>query len=148
MKRKQWNDQKGVTLIELLAAITLSSIVIAIAFTALFSAIKMYNNNLAQARLQQEANIILSNLNQLIEKKGEITISLSNDSQKLTIATNDSTYTYDQNHYDITINSNKLQPGSSITLQTDTPIPILLYVQDRNLSNQQVKVTTTLERIH
>ncbi|MBE3569591.1 MAG: prepilin-type N-terminal cleavage/methylation domain-containing protein [Bacillales bacterium] len=148
MKRKQWNDQKGVTLIELLAAITLSSIVIAIAFAALFSAINIYKNNMAQARLQQEANIILSNLNQLSEKQDEMTISLSSDSQKLTIAANDHTYTYDQNHYEITINSNELQPGGSITFQTAAPIPILLHVQDRNHSNQQVKVETTLERIH
>lgn len=148
MKRKQWNEQKGVTLIELLAAITLSTIVIAIAFSALFSAIKIYKDNQAQARLQQEADIILSHLNQISEKQNEITIRLSPDSRTLTIAANDNTYTYDQNYYEISINSNQLQPGDSVTLKTNTPIPILLYVKDRNLSNQQVKVSTTLERIH
>ncbi|MED1421472.1 PilW family protein [Bacillus smithii] len=148
MKRKQWNEQKGVTLIELLAAITLSTIVIAIAFSALFSAIKIYKDNQAQARLQQEADIILSHLNQISEKQNEITIRLSPDSRTLTIAANDDTYTYDQNYYEISINSNQLQPGDSVTLKTNTPIPILLYVKDRNLSNQQVKVSTTLERIH
>jgi prepilin-type N-terminal cleavage/methylation domain-containing protein len=148
MKRKQWNEQKGVTLIELLAAITLSTIVIAIAFSALFSAIKIYKDNQAQARLQQEADIILSHLNQMNEKQNEITIRLSPDSRTLTIAANDDTYTYDQNYYEISINSNQLQPGDSVTLKTNTPIPILLYVKDRNLSNQQVKVSTTLERIH
>ncbi|MED0659270.1 prepilin-type N-terminal cleavage/methylation domain-containing protein [Bacillus sp. FSL W8-1127] len=148
MKRKQWNEQKGVTLIELLAAITLSTIVIAIAFSALFSAIKIYKDNQAQARLQQEADIILSHLNQISEKQNEITIRLGPDSRTLTIAANDDTYTYDQNYYEISINSNQLQPGDSVTLKTNTPIPILLYVKDRNLSNQQVKVSTTLERIH
>jgi prepilin-type N-terminal cleavage/methylation domain-containing protein len=148
MKRKQWNEQKGVTLIELLAAITLTTIVIAIAFSALFSAIKIYKDNQAQARLQQEADIILSHLNQMNEKQNEITIRLSPDSRTLTIAANDDTYTYDQNYYEISINSNQLQPGDSVTLKTNTPIPILLYVKDRNLSNQQVKVSTTLERIH
>ncbi|EHL77930.1 PilW family protein [Bacillus smithii] len=148
MKRKQWNEQKGVTLIELLAAITLTTIVIAIAFSALFSAIKIYKDNQAQARLQQEADIILSHLNQISEKQNEITIRLSPDSRTLTIAANDDTYTYDQNYYEISINSNQLQPGDSVTLKTNTPIPILLYVKDRNLSNQQVKVSTTLERIH
>lgn len=148
MKRKQWNEQKGVTLIELLAAITLTTIVIAIAFSALFSAIKIYKDNQAQARLQQEADIILSHLNQISEKQNEITIRLGPDSRTLTIAANDDTYTYDQNYYEISINSNQLQPGDSVTLKTNTPIPILLYVKDRNLSNQQVKVSTTLERIH
>lgn len=148
MKRKQWNEQKGVTLIELLAAITLTTIVIAIAFSALFSAIKIYKDNQAQARLQQEADIILSHLNQISEKQNEITIRLSPDSRTLTIAANDDTYIYDQNYYEISINSNQLQPGDSVTLKTNTPIPILLYVKDRNLSNQQVKVSTTLERIH
>ncbi|MEJ9210661.1 PilW family protein [Bacillus smithii] len=148
MKGKQWNEQKGVTLIELLAAITLSTIVIAIAFSALFSAIKIYKDNQAQARLQQEADIILSHLNQISEKQNEITIRLSPDSRTLTIAANDDTYTYDQNYYEISINSNQLQPGDSVTLKTNTPIPILLYVKDRNLSNQQVKMSTTLERIH
>ncbi|MED1489807.1 PilW family protein [Bacillus smithii] len=148
MKGKQWNEQKGVTLIELLAAITLSTIVIAIAFSALFSAIKIYKDNQAQARLQQEADIILSHLNQISEKQNEITIRLGPDSRTLTIAANDDTYTYDQNYYEISINSNQLQPGDSVTLKTNTPIPILLYVKDRNLSNQQVKVSTTLERIH
>ncbi|MFP3323716.1 prepilin-type N-terminal cleavage/methylation domain-containing protein [Planococcus sp. SIMBA_160] len=55
-------SQKGITLVELLAALTLVSIVVAIAWTALSTGMQHTASEVTKTQLQQEANLIITKL--------------------------------------------------------------------------------------
>ncbi|MEI2664591.1 type II secretion system protein [Rossellomorea sp. LJF3] len=74
------NNQRGVTLIEVLAVLIVSSIVMTVLFSIFNSYTKTSNNNQAQQMLQQEVNLFISSINQYQKKKdfSELAILLKN----------------------------------------------------------------------
>lgn len=72
-------NQKGVTLVELLATLVISGIFATIIWTFLFQTMKTNEVEISKNQLQQEANIILNALNEVHRKSDEYKIDYSND---------------------------------------------------------------------
>jgi Tfp pilus assembly protein FimT len=72
MKRKIWSSQDGLTLVELLAGLAISTIVVGLLSMILYSALK--NNEITQSHidLRQEANVIVTKLRTVHEGKKEV----------------------------------------------------------------------------
>lgn len=56
------NDEKGMTLVELLAALVIASFIAGIIYSVIFLAMDYFTLEAAKARLQQEANYIITEL--------------------------------------------------------------------------------------
>ncbi|WP_017755978.1 PulJ/GspJ family protein [Calidifontibacillus oryziterrae] len=61
-RRRLLINKRGLTLIEILAALTISTFVIGLAFSVLLSSIHSYKKTEGKQLLQQEANLILTQL--------------------------------------------------------------------------------------
>ncbi|MBW8350215.1 type II secretion system GspH family protein [Bacillus sp. IITD106] len=62
MIKKYITQQQGITLLELLATIAISTLIIGLTFSVLFSSKKFNDKTEAYSNLRQEANIIISNI--------------------------------------------------------------------------------------
>lgn len=61
MKNKIFSNNKGLTLVEMLAALTLVSIIGVLAYSILFNGIKTHERVMIETDLRDEADIIMSN---------------------------------------------------------------------------------------
>jgi prepilin-type N-terminal cleavage/methylation domain-containing protein len=68
-------NQKGVTLIELLAALTILSLIGGIIWGVFFQGNKFSQTSVSKNNIQQEANIIIMNLKKIHQTSKEYTIS-------------------------------------------------------------------------
>lgn len=62
IKKEYWRNQKGITLVELLAALLISSLVIIILMTTLSIGFKYNISESKKVRLQQEANLVIATI--------------------------------------------------------------------------------------
>ncbi|WP_235524970.1 prepilin-type N-terminal cleavage/methylation domain-containing protein [Planococcus glaciei] len=152
-------NQKGVTLVELLAALALVSIVAAIAWTVLGIGFKHTAVETGKTKMQQDANIIISTLTNEHRRNSTYSLIFENDKLKIETCTAPGTcsnQTLEQN-YDFsgtTIN------GTVIDSHDSTPVDQILNLEpkknhtyltlkltDLNNSNKTITVETALTRI-
>ncbi|SDQ43235.1 prepilin-type N-terminal cleavage/methylation domain-containing protein [Virgibacillus subterraneus] len=73
MKLRQFSTQKGMTLVELLASISLFAVLIALSSTVIIQMINSEDNTSRQISLNQETNVLVSELrNEYTEKSDEV----------------------------------------------------------------------------
>lgn len=86
--RKFINNKRGLTLIEILAALTIGTIVIGLAFSVLLNSMNAYKRTENKQLLQQEANIILTQLRTIHRSESTYVIGYSEleNQYKITLA--------------------------------------------------------------
>lgn len=136
------NNQKGLTLVEVLATVTIATFVIGIIFTAILFANKHYNRLTDQEMLQREALHISNHMINEIRRTSFVVSSDSNYVLKLdapSASTNeDYEYTYyafDEPTGTVRVNMNKLTNPGSIPAQYDlVTMELSTYVKQLDIS--------------
>ncbi|MEI4769401.1 prepilin-type N-terminal cleavage/methylation domain-containing protein [Psychrobacillus sp. FJAT-51614] len=128
-------NQNGLTLVELLAAIVIFSVISLILWRFFFQTIEFSDDAMSKNQLQKEANIILNTIQQMHTQSDLKSIKINNDSTSLTLESNldtvvfnnpgiiyqTSQYTFNENpvsfKFEILLSSSK---NPSITYKTNT----------------------------
>ena len=76
---KQWKNQRGVTLIEVLATLTIMSLFGGIVYGVFINGMNYSSKAKDTVSIQQEANYVLTILKEMQEKKDSYTVSVSQD---------------------------------------------------------------------
>jgi prepilin-type N-terminal cleavage/methylation domain-containing protein len=83
----KWRREEGLTLVELLAALAISGMIIAMVNTLLVWSLGTYNKVMLETKLRNESNYILAQLNQTLLNSDVITTTDPNNSIKIFTAT-------------------------------------------------------------
>lgn len=152
-------NQKGITLVEVLAALTLVSIVVTIAWTALSIGMKHTAAETSKTQLQQEANLVVTKLTnehrkndtyQLRFVSGVLEIKTCNEEEDLSITCSEFSSLMENNYvYNGTINGVAFiswNPDNEV-LPKEEHVEFQLTVKDPVKQSRAVTIKTTLTRI-
>lgn len=139
-------NEKGITLIELLAALVLFGIFSTIIWAFFFQSTQANNIELTKNKLQQEANLIISTLQEVHKKSNLYTVILSEDSL---VVDSDTVGTYIFDKPDITYEMVSTPPINS--RETIHPkrenFTMTLIVTSKENANIQTTIHTVFSRI-
>ena len=141
-------NEKGVTLLELLAALVIFGIFSTILWAFFFQSFQANNTEITKNSLQQEANLIINTLQEVHRKSESYLIVIDADYKSLEI-TPDSEVGFLFNKsgvlYDIT-STNTFESGDRIYPNNlDFPMTLILTSSDNN--NLQIKIQTVFSKI-
>lgn len=128
------SNERGVTLLELLATLALFSIFAVIIWSFFFHSIKFNDIEISKNHLQQEANLIVNTLQQVHTKSTGYKISTNTSNSSLTIENNQTVITFDKKNVQYSIEGSEILPNgdyhlfltltsaqnSSVRFQTET----------------------------
>lgn len=132
------NNEKGITLIEVLAVFVLLSIVFGIAFSILLNGKRAYQETLDDLSVQQQAHIIIETMRQHHFKNTQYLITLQEEALFVNgepIRTN-----YVES---IAFNNEPLNEGESIVIETNAALFVDLALKNKK---EYYEVRTVLER--
>lgn len=136
-------NQKGVTLVELLATLVIFGIFSTIIWAFLFQTVKTNEVEISKNQLQQEANIILNALDEVHRKSSEYTIDYNSD-EIIIKPTNSSPIVFSNSQIDY--NLFPLVSGKSISPNTDQ-LNITLVLKSKTNENVNTKLKSTFVRL-
>lgn len=138
---KVGRNQNGVTLVELLAALAISMIIIGLVSTVFISSFSNYNKSLSKANLSQEANIVIAQLTKIHHKNLNYTLENDTSSQLIKIDTGSETWLIGEStfHYELT--------PTPVSVSRDTDyVELTLKVSDPNNKIKPFETTTIINR--
>ncbi|NLA84684.1 MAG: prepilin-type N-terminal cleavage/methylation domain-containing protein [Clostridiales bacterium] len=103
---KQYNNKKGITLVELVIALAILGIVLTIGYNLFFAGIKSYGRQLDNADNQARARQVIRQLTREIRRADQIDIIDENN-----IKIDESLYSFDKNSYTILKDGNVFVTG-------------------------------------
>lgn len=149
------NRQRGITLIELLGAITILSIISIIIWNVFFQGLSFTDSLQIETQMQQEANLILASLRKMHRSSDEYSIENSDDpnSSYITIKNNTSVIEFHNGNfiYKLYLITNNEQQQ----IMNDTPViinpnkqhlQIKLIITDRENMNRQYEIEDHIAR--
>lgn len=136
-------NQKGVTLVELLATLVIFGIFSTIIWAFLFQTMKTNEVEISKNQIQQEANIILNALDEVHRKSSEYTIDY-NDDEIIITAKNSSQIVFSNPQIDY--NLFPLVSGKSISPKTDQ-LKITLVLKSKTNKNVNTTLKSTFNRL-
>ena len=136
-------NQKGVTLVELLATLVIFGIFSSIIWAFLFQTIKINEVELSKNQLQQEANIIINALDEVHRKSSEYTIEY-NSNEIIITDKNSSQIVFSNPQIDY--NLYPLQSGKTISPKTDQ-LNITLVLKSKSNKNVNTTLKSTFKRL-
>jgi len=139
-------NEKGITLIELLAALVLFGIFSTIIWAFFFQSTEANNIELTKNNLQQEANLIISTIQEVHKKSNSYTVILSEDSLEID---SDTLGTYLFNKPDITyemVSTTSINSRETIHPK-EKDFTITLIVTSKEFVNMQTTIHTVFSRI-
>ncbi|WP_102345390.1 PulJ/GspJ family protein [Bacillus sp. Marseille-P3661] len=144
--------QTGITLIELLAALAILSVLISLTFGVLINGINYSKTAETNVLLQQDANYIFSFLTTQHETQSSYTIQFDQNPNASTItvlnASGDSTVLSSPNHeYSLYTSSSIPLPNNTIITPSSQNFFIKLVITDKKKPNLQFELQTTLSRM-
>ncbi|KOY82807.1 prepilin-type N-terminal cleavage/methylation domain-containing protein [Lysinibacillus macroides] len=136
-------NQRGLTLVEVLASIIILSLVTILAWNMFFQGTKYSQKTISKNQMQQEANIIIANLNSI--HKRSIEYSVSSSDCRLSVV-----YT-DQNRAEkeeIFENSQMCIQANDLTvIPKTTNAEVHLIIEEKNNPNNKIEINTLLSRL-
>lgn len=137
-------NQRGLSLVELLATITILSTIGILIWGVFFQGTKHSKIAISKNQMQQEANIIISKLTKVHQTATNYSI-LSNDGKIVVTYENkygvsDMIIFEGSNYKLITSSVNNLNPGT-------TDLPLTITLTDNNNSKNSISVNTKLYRL-
>ena len=141
-------NEKGVTLIELLAAITIFGIFSTIIWAFFFQSFQTNNVEMTKNSLQQEANLIINTLQEVHRKSESYLIVIDADFKTLEITPDsEASYLFNKSGvlYEIS-STNSFESGDRIYPNNfDFPMTLILTSSENN--NLQIKIQTIFSKI-
>jgi prepilin-type N-terminal cleavage/methylation domain-containing protein len=146
---KKIKNQRGLTVIELLVAISIGTLVLIIAFNVLNILLNSYKNNVVKSNLQQEANIIMTTMTNLFQQTNQYTIEMTNNDKLNISSKQNQLFSFEKEvyNYSIKIDGTAIAQGSSVTLSTNKPIIVDIYISDIKNPKNLVHISTILKRL-
>jgi prepilin-type N-terminal cleavage/methylation domain-containing protein len=92
-------NQRGLTLIELLAGLTVSLLILSLTLSLLTFTYKSFQQSKIQQQMQQEANIMIATISNFHQSNGSISINYSS-SNKITITSSSESYVFSSESFD------------------------------------------------
>lgn len=129
--------QDGLTLIELLGAITIGAIIIGLVSSVLIGSVTNFNKTLTHSNLRQEANLVITELTKVHHKYSDYTIEIENDLIKVT--------DYDQTWFIGNSNYIYFLPKTTINASDDY-LNIILTITDTNNQSKTFETSTVINR--
>lgn len=146
-------NEKGITLVELLATLTLISLVVGVIWTTVSIATKFNVSETSTLRLQQESNYIISELQQVHRHCYTYKLTITNDEVKVTECMKDKIIPLN-NYNKIISNKFHYEPSidNVIIKPTENDYDILGFKVIDSVVNpkrepRQITVSTTLSRL-
>lgn len=136
-------NQKGVTLVELLATLVISGIFATIIWTFLFQTMKTNEVEISKNQLQQEANIILNALDEVHRKSAEYKIDYSNDEIIIT-GTNSSQMVFSNPQIDYHLLP--IESGKIIS-PVNEQLTMTLVLKSKTNKNVNITLKSTFNRL-
>ena len=136
-------NQKGVTLVELLATLVISGIFATIIWTFLFQTLKTNEVEISKNQLQQEANIILNALDEVHRRSAEYKIDYSNDEIIIT-GTNSSQMVFSNPQIDYHLLP--IESGKIIT-PVHEQLTMTLVLKSKTNKNVNITLKSTFNRL-
>lgn len=131
-------NEKGITLVELLAALALFGVISVLIWNLFFQALNFNDRAVTQNQLQREANLIVNTIQQ-IHTKHKIT-SITNDNETLTV-------NYDINKHEDFAKENIRYLLGPTTISSNKEIIFDLTLKSRANSSVKFKVKTTFSKL-
>ena len=136
-------NQKGVTLLELLATLVIFGIFSTIIWAFLFQTMKTNEVEISKNQIQQEANIILKALDEVHRKSSEYTIDYNSDEIIIRpINSSPIVFTNSQIEY----NLSPLMSGESISPNTEQ-LNVTLVLKSKTNENVYTTIKSTFVRL-
>ncbi|MBR7554439.1 PilW family protein [Allobacillus sp. GCM10007491] len=145
-------NQKGITLVELLAGLVLFFLVSTLIFSIATQAIENYRQTETRSIAQQEANLFINHLISVHRTADFYTLTRNDDSSYLVTRNGEDSFTISTTPYriDVSLNHTALQQGESIQINLSTQQSVPLQVTVVPLNDQRFKtfsIDTQLYRI-
>ncbi len=141
-------NEKGVTLIELLAALTIFGIFSTIVWAFFFQSFQANNVEMTKNSLQQEANLIINTLQEVHRNSESYLIVIDDDFKTLEITPDsEASYLFNKSGvlYEI-FSTNSFESGDRIYPNNfDFPMTLILTSSENN--NLQIKIQTVFSKI-
>lgn len=139
---KKLNNEKGLTLIEMLATITILFVLGGMVYAMLFQMFANFSSTENRSTARQEANLIIAQLTNIHQTSDEYTIEYESDNYFITKANGNSMRLGHKNYqYDLSVNG--------IGLEAIKDIPIYLQREHEDaVSNLQIPIILTLSNEH
>jgi prepilin-type N-terminal cleavage/methylation domain-containing protein len=143
--------ENGLTLIEILAALSILSFVTIIVMNVLINGVNFSNQAKDEALMQQEANLILRNLTTFHETKSAYEISLDNYPVGQVIALSSSTgdvttISNPQLQYRLFISNEPLLEAQSLNAREES-LSIKIVIEQRNNPDIKYEIKTVISRM-
>jgi prepilin-type N-terminal cleavage/methylation domain-containing protein len=142
-------NERGLTLIEVLAAVTVLSIIGVIVWNAFFQGYEYSQTAVSKNTMNQEANLIITNLTRIHQTSESYTLSNIDNTIVLTVTKPEPSKTIKFEHsqmefvIDLKGHSMTIDP----TKTEDKKIDLTITIKDKNDSSNQVEVDTILYRL-
>lgn len=138
-------NEHGLTLVEVLATMVIFSLVAILVWNVFFQSTDYSKKAISKNQIQQEANIIISNLNAIHKRSTEYTV-ISNScsfSVQYTAKNVKKTETFENNQMCIKLSSNSSNPVNPKT----TKVEIELMIEEKDNPDNKVQIHTLLSRL-
>lgn len=137
-------DERGLTLIELLATITILSIIGIVIWNVFIQGNKVSQKSMSKNSMVQEANLVITNLTRIFQTSKQFQLTSLNCQFSVTFTNQDNTvhtqvFENDQMCFSAT-NISSINPG-------ETDVNFSITVSDRKDINNQVTISSLLYRL-
>lgn len=140
-------NERGLTVIEVLATLTILSIIGVVIWNAFFQGYNYSQTAVSKNSMQQEANLIITSLTRIHQTSTEYTISNPNKTIEVN-SSNGHTIKFENSQMEYTIDlKGHLTTVKPTTVEADKRIDITITINDKNDASNQVVVEATLSRL-
>ncbi|MEY2192666.1 type II secretion system protein [Neobacillus sp. BF23-41] len=156
---KHLQNEDGITLIELLATLAILSIIGSLLYGVLLNGIDYSKKSKATVSLQQEMNIIITNINKVHESYGSynIVVNRNPDASKIQLLVKDSTGTvirtielsntdYEYSLFDYH-GTTEVPFLNTTSVNTSEPLYLKIIIKDKKNPSQTYEVKTIISRL-
>ncbi|WP_341302033.1 prepilin-type N-terminal cleavage/methylation domain-containing protein [Lysinibacillus sp. FSL H8-0500] len=136
-------NQRGLTLVEVLASIIILSLVTILAWNIFFQGTKYSQKTISKNQMQQEANVIIANLNSIHKRSREYSVSSSDC--RLSVVYTDQNRTEKEEIFE---NSQMCIQANALTVIPKTSnAEVHLIIEEKNNPNNTIEINTLLSRL-
>jgi prepilin-type N-terminal cleavage/methylation domain-containing protein len=141
------HNEKGVTLIELLAALVIFGLFSTIIWAFFFQTIQANETEMTKNSLQQEANLIMNTFQEVHRKSESYVVTISENRESLEISTEiDGSFLFNKTGVLYEITADSFVSGDQISPAKDN-FPLVLTLTAKENNNLYITIETVFSKI-
>jgi Tfp pilus assembly protein PilV len=146
-------NQKGLTLLEVLLALTLTMTIGGLIYSVFFQSMTSYEKTHSHVLVRQEATIILSQLTTLHRDEETYALTYTPTTQAIlingkSIGNPAFSYSIVATNNSFSLNSKRVTESTTITIDSSSYLEIELTVIDKNDQNQSFTISTIINKLN